>query len=83
MKDTDGRERPMWRTRWSTPDAWSGDAPFPPVLLVFNRLGERNPNRTVPRLQELTHLWQGQRHIGLPRLRREDCDHHDRPGEPA
>ncbi|GGU63617.1 hypothetical protein [Streptomyces lavendofoliae] len=65
-KDTDGRERPMWRTRWSAPDTWSGDAPFPPVLLVFNRLGERNPNHTVPRLQGLTrHLWQGQRYTGF------------------
>ncbi|MFF3315870.1 hypothetical protein ACFYV5_10205 [Streptomyces sp. NPDC003035] len=63
VKDTDGRERPMWRTRWSAPATWSGDAAHPPVLLVFNRVGERNPNRTVPRLQELTrHLWQGERY---------------------
>ncbi|MEV5142567.1 replication-relaxation family protein [Streptomyces syringium] len=63
VKDTDGKERPMWRTRWSAPATWSGDATYPPVLLVFNRIGERNPNRTVPRLQELTrHLWQGQRY---------------------
>ncbi|MEU0671999.1 hypothetical protein ABZ330_03780 [Streptomyces sp. NPDC006172] len=56
----------MWRTRWSAPDTWSGDATRPPVLLVFNRIGERNPNRTIPRLQELTrHLWQGQRHTGF------------------
>ncbi|MGA5361176.1 replication-relaxation family protein [Streptomyces purpurascens] len=60
VKDTDGKERPMWRTRWSAPDTWSGDRTHPPVLLVFNRLGERNPDRTVPRLAELTrHLWQG------------------------
>ncbi len=66
VKDTDGRERPMWRTRWSAPDTWSGDRTYPPVLLVFNRIGERNPNRTIPRLQELTrHLWQGQRHKGF------------------
>ncbi|MFJ3513118.1 replication-relaxation family protein [Streptomyces luteogriseus] len=66
VKDTDGKERPMWRTRWSAPDTWSGDRAHPPVLLVFNRIGERNPNRTVPRLQELTrHLWQGQRHTGF------------------
>ncbi|MFJ9026208.1 replication-relaxation family protein [Streptomyces sp. NPDC102259] len=65
VKDTDGRERPMWRTRWSAPDTWSGDAAYPPVLLVFNRVGERNPDRTVPRLAELTrHLWQGQRQKG-------------------
>ncbi|MFI1377620.1 replication-relaxation family protein [Streptomyces longwoodensis] len=62
VKDTDGKERPMWRTRWTVPEGRYGDVPHPPVLLVFNRLGERNPNLTVPRLQELTrHLWQGER----------------------
>ncbi|MEU7115055.1 hypothetical protein [Streptomyces sp. NPDC046182] len=61
VKDTDGRERPMWRTHWNAPATRSGDATHPPVLLVRNRIGERNPNRTIPRLQELTrHLWQGQ-----------------------
>ncbi|MFE2273335.1 replication-relaxation family protein [Streptomyces lavendulae] len=61
MKDTDGKERPMWRTRWTAPETWSGDRTHPPVLLVFNRIGERNPNRTVPRLMELTrHLWEGE-----------------------
>jgi transposase-like protein len=61
-KDTDGKERPMWRTRWTVPEGRYRDAPHPPVLLVFNRVGERNPNRTVPRLQEVTrHLWQGER----------------------
>ncbi|MGI5485155.1 replication-relaxation family protein [Streptomyces lavendofoliae] len=65
VKDTDGKERPMWRTRWRAPDTWSGDATFPPVLLVFNRIGERNPDRTVPRLMELTRpLWQGERQKG-------------------
>ncbi|MFJ3786835.1 hypothetical protein [Streptomyces sp. NPDC090093] len=65
MKDTDGRERPMWRTRWTVPQGRYGDAPHPPVLLVFNRIGERNPNRTVPHLMELTrHLWQGERQRG-------------------
>ncbi|KOG86798.1 hypothetical protein ADK38_28990 [Streptomyces varsoviensis] len=39
--------------------------PHPPVLLVFNRLGARNPHRTIPRLHELTrHLWQGERQRG-------------------
>ncbi|MGV9761677.1 hypothetical protein ACWDUC_38565 [Streptomyces tricolor] len=65
MKDTDGKERPMWRTRWTVPEGRYGDTPHPPVLLVFNRIGERNPNRTVPRLMELTrHLWQGERQRG-------------------
>ncbi|WP_260334609.1 replication-relaxation family protein [Streptomyces beigongshangae] len=65
VKDTDGCERPMWRTRWNAPATFSGNAIHPPVLLVFNRLGERNPDRTIPRLMELTrHLWQGERHKG-------------------
>ncbi|WP_327309110.1 replication-relaxation family protein [Streptomyces sp. NBC_01298] len=25
-KDTDGKERPMWRTRWTAPETWSGDS---------------------------------------------------------
>ncbi|MFI6063153.1 replication-relaxation family protein [Streptomyces sp. NPDC051286] len=66
VKDTDGKERPMWRTRWSAPDTWSGNRTHPPVLLVFNRIGERNPDRTVARLMDLTrHLWQGQRQKGF------------------
>ncbi|GGP00259.1 replication-relaxation family protein [Wenjunlia tyrosinilytica] len=65
MKDTDGRERPMWRTRWTVPAGRIGDVPQPPVLLVFNRIGDRNPDRTVPRLRELTrHLWEGERQRG-------------------
>ncbi|MFI0915566.1 hypothetical protein [Streptomyces abikoensis] len=35
------------------------------LLLVFNHIGARDPNRTVPRLIELTrHLWQGERQKG-------------------
>ncbi|MFG2220424.1 replication-relaxation family protein [Streptomyces sp. NPDC048685] len=65
MKDTDGKERPMWRTRWTAPAGRIADVPHPPVLLVFNHIGERNPKRTIPRLQELTrHLWQGERQHG-------------------
>ncbi|WP_371665050.1 replication-relaxation family protein [Streptomyces sp. NBC_01241] len=65
MKDTDGKERPMWRTRWTAPDTWSGDRTHPPVLLVFNHIGDRNPNRTIPRLIKLTrHLWEGERQRG-------------------
>ncbi|MEV5687558.1 replication-relaxation family protein [Streptomyces sp. NPDC052164] len=61
VKDTDGRERPMWRTRWTVPADRYGETPHPAVLLVFNHIGERNPNRTVPRLMELTpHFWKGQ-----------------------
>ncbi|MFE2038597.1 replication-relaxation family protein [Streptomyces scopuliridis] len=47
-KDTDGKERPMWRTRWTAPDTWSGDRSHPPVLLVFNHIGERNPQPHDP-----------------------------------
>ncbi len=33
---------------------------------MFNRIGERNPNRTFPCLMEVTrHLWQGQRRKGF------------------
>ncbi|MFE0776425.1 replication-relaxation family protein [Streptomyces sp. NPDC058861] len=61
VKDTDGRERPMWRTRWNVPADPSTEHPYPPVLLVFNRIGKRNPNHTIPRLMQLTrHLWRGQ-----------------------
>ncbi|MER7048348.1 replication-relaxation family protein [Streptomyces jumonjinensis] len=62
VKDTDGREKPMWRTRWTVPASRDGEAPHPPVLLVFNHIGARDPNRTIVRLAELTrHLWAGER----------------------
>ncbi|MGW5666281.1 hypothetical protein ACWEWG_40820 [Streptomyces sp. NPDC003758] len=39
--------------------------PHPPVLLVFNHIGARDPNRTVSRLIELTrYLWEEQRQRG-------------------
>ncbi|MEU9032777.1 replication-relaxation family protein [Streptomyces sp. NPDC048383] len=61
IKDTDGKDKPMWRTRWMARDAERGEAPHPPVLLVFNHIGARDPNRTVPRLRELTWpLWSGE-----------------------
>ncbi len=51
----------MWCTRWAVPEHEYGEMPHPPVLLVFNHIGERNPNRTIPRLMELTrHLWKGE-----------------------
>jgi hypothetical protein len=40
-KDTDGQDKPMWRTRRSAPDPEWGDATHPPVLLVFNQVGKR------------------------------------------
>ncbi|MEU9109900.1 hypothetical protein AB0D54_37370 [Streptomyces xanthophaeus] len=52
----------MWRTRWLAHTADPSEAPHPPVLIVFNRIGARDPNRTLPRLQELTRpLWAGER----------------------
>lgn len=58
VKDTDGREKPMWRTRW--PMQWDSEDPLPPLLFVFNQIGERNPDRTIPRLAEITyHYWRG------------------------
>ncbi|MFD3484900.1 replication-relaxation family protein [Streptomyces sp. NPDC058665] len=64
VKDTDGHQRPMWRTRWWTPEHWHGDEePHPPVLLVFNRIGKRNPDLVMRKVAELTsHIWQGQAH---------------------
>lgn len=83
VKDTDGKERPMWRTRWSAPDTWSGDWTHPPVLA-----GVQPHRRAPPQLHhpapERAHpsLVAGAAAEGLPRLRREDPDHRDRP-EPA
>ncbi len=66
IKDTDGTDKPMWRTRWMARVAERGEAPHPPVLIVFNHIGARDPNRTVPRLQELTHpLWAGEQADGF------------------
>ncbi|MET9294847.1 hypothetical protein [Streptomyces sp. NPDC003077] len=66
VKDVDGRERPMWRTRWWAPDARHADAPHPPLLLVFNRLGPRNPHTVSAQLAELTQRqWKGTAHDGF------------------
>ncbi|MEW2527575.1 replication-relaxation family protein [Streptomyces sp. NPDC047071] len=60
VKDSDGTERPMWRTRWWGPDKDTVDSPHPPVLLVFNRLGPRHPETTIRQLAELTRRhWRG------------------------
>ncbi|MFE7401877.1 replication-relaxation family protein [Streptomyces sp. NPDC057557] len=60
VKDADGKERPMWRTRWWVPDGRHGDQPHPPLLLVFNRVGPRNPDTVIAQLAELTQRhWQG------------------------
>jgi hypothetical protein len=68
VKDIDGTERPMWRTRWWVPDGRHGDQPHPPLLLVFNRIGPRNPNTVIAQLAELTQRhWKGTAY--------EDCFH--------
>lgn len=59
-KDTDGQEKPMWRTRWSAPGPRWGDASHPPVLLVFHQVGKRSALNQMERVAELTREhWQG------------------------
>ncbi|MFF9490231.1 replication-relaxation family protein [Streptomyces sp. NPDC014676] len=66
VKDVDGTERPMWRTRWWVPDGRHADQPHPPLLLVFNRVGPRNPDTVTAQLAELTRRhWQGTAHDGF------------------
>ncbi|MEV5283530.1 hypothetical protein [Streptomyces sp. NPDC052811] len=61
MKDTDGKERPMWRTRWSAPGPQWGDATHPPVLLVFHQVGKRSALQQMKNVAELIREhWQGQ-----------------------
>ncbi|MGW4994953.1 replication-relaxation family protein [Streptomyces mirabilis] len=65
VKDADGTERPMWRTRWSVPDGRHADQPHP-LLLLFNRVGPRNPNTVIAQLAELTQRhWQGTAYDGF------------------
>ncbi|MFH8295425.1 replication-relaxation family protein [Streptomyces sp. NPDC018059] len=60
VKDVDGKERPMRRTRWWMPDGRHSDRPHPPLLLVFNRIGPRNRNTVIAQLAELTEWhWKG------------------------
>jgi hypothetical protein len=66
VKDADGTERPMWRTRWWVPDGRHGDQPHPPLLLIFNRVGPRNPGTVIAQLAGLTRRhWQGTAHDGF------------------
>ncbi|MFD5099825.1 hypothetical protein [Streptomyces albidochromogenes] len=65
VKDLEGKERPMWRTRWWVPDGRHSDRPHPPLLLAFNRVGPRNPNTVIAQLAELTQRhWQGHDYDG-------------------
>ncbi|MFF1593107.1 replication-relaxation family protein [Streptomyces sp. NPDC058286] len=62
-KDTDGIEKPIWRTRWSAP-AWEGyERVHPPVLLVFHQVGKRSAKKQMARVADLTRPhWQGRWH---------------------
>ncbi|WP_446044678.1 replication-relaxation family protein [Streptomyces olivaceus] len=59
-KDTDGIEKPLWRTRWSAPAANEYERVHPPVLLVFHQVGQRSAKNQMARVADLTrHHWQG------------------------
>ncbi|RKN56744.1 hypothetical protein D7231_34625, partial [Streptomyces klenkii] len=48
VKDVDGKERPLWRTRWEfPPPRYYREVDHPPVLLVFNPLGPRDPHTSM------------------------------------
>lgn len=59
-KDTDGIEKPMWRTRWSARE-WEGyERVHPPVLLVFHQVGKRSAKSQMAKVADLTRPhWQG------------------------
>ncbi|MFF9453572.1 replication-relaxation family protein [Streptomyces flaveolus] len=62
-KDTDGIEKPMWRTRWSAPPSDEYERVHPPVLLVFHQAGQRSAKNQMARVADLTrHHWQGRWH---------------------
>ncbi|MER7497975.1 replication-relaxation family protein [Streptomyces pharetrae] len=62
-KDTDGIEKPMWRTRWSAPPSDEYERVHPPVLLVFHQVGQRSAKSQMARVADLTrHHWQGRWH---------------------
>lgn len=63
ITDTDGKDKAMWRQQWSAPEARYGEPPHPPVLLVFNPTGPRNPNATMQQIAARTRQhWQGEPH---------------------
>ncbi|MGC4987415.1 replication-relaxation family protein [Streptomyces sp. DT193] len=62
-KDTDGIEKPLWRTRWTTPEDDPFERVHPPVLLVFHQIGKRSAKSQMARVADLTrHHWQGRWH---------------------
>ncbi|MFD3612169.1 replication-relaxation family protein [Streptomyces atroolivaceus] len=59
-KDTDGKEKPMWRTRWSAPPWEEYERVHPPVLLVFHQAGKRSAKNQMERVADLTRPhWKG------------------------
>ncbi|MHC3455713.1 replication-relaxation family protein [Streptomyces prasinus] len=62
-KDTDGFEKPLWRTRWSAPAPDEYERVHPPVLLVFHQAGQRSVKNQMARVADLIrHHWQGRWH---------------------
>ncbi|MEV8321481.1 replication-relaxation family protein [Streptomyces sp. NPDC059900] len=62
-KDTDGRDKPMWRTRWTTPEWEDYERVHPPVLLVFSQVGKRPAKSQMAKVAGLTRShWQGTWH---------------------
>lgn len=62
-KDTNGIEKPLWRTRWSAPE-WEGyERVHTPVLLVFHQVGKRSAKSQMAKVADLTRPhWQGRWH---------------------
>ncbi|MEV8062487.1 replication-relaxation family protein [Streptomyces antimycoticus] len=60
-KDTDGIEKPLWRTRWSGRERERYErVQHPPVLLVFHQVGKRSAKTQMAKVAELTRYhWQG------------------------
>ncbi|AQW46551.1 replication-relaxation family protein [Streptomyces violaceusniger] len=60
-KDTDGIEKPLWRTRWLVREREGYErVQHPPVLLVFHQVGKRSAKTQMAKVAELTrHHWQG------------------------
>ncbi|MFC9431670.1 replication-relaxation family protein [Streptomyces sp. NPDC056987] len=64
-KDTDGIEKPLWRTRWSAPAGEQYERVHPPVLLVFHQVGKRSAQSQTDKVADLTRdHWQGRWHAG-------------------
>jgi protein involved in plasmid replication-relaxation len=58
VKDTDGREKPMWRTRWHAPPTERED-PHLPVVLVFTGAGPRGLRQRMKAVADLARpSWQ-------------------------